>query len=84
MDGGFRHDGKAKDQYLGAGIAATDTKPRTGVVSATTTDISDSAQFHGNEGQDVATLVARRCLHGAKNNRVAASTQDGAFAGVNA
>ena len=69
---GVRHDGKAKDQYLGTVIAATDTKPRTGVVSATTTDISDSGT-HGNEGQDVAALVAGRCLHGAKNNRVCSS-----------
>jgi hypothetical protein len=40
--------------------------------SATTTDIGDSTETHGNEGQDVATLVAGRCAHGAKNNRVGA------------
>jgi surface antigen len=68
--GESRHNGKAKDQYLGSDAAATDTKPRTGVESATTTDISDSSESHGNEGQDVAALVAGRCTHGAKNNRV--------------
>jgi len=81
---GARHDGKAKDQYFGTDAAATDTKPRTGVESATTTDISDSCETHGDEGQHVATLVAGRCLHGAKNNRIAADTQIGAFADVNA
>jgi hypothetical protein len=75
---GVRRDGKEKDQYLGTGIAATDTKPRTGVVSATTTDISDSSESHGNEDQDVATLVAGRCVHGAKNNRVQGNAQSGA------
>jgi hypothetical protein len=45
--------------------------------SATTTDISDSTESHGNEGQDVATLVAGRCTHGAKNNRVWQRTQVG-------
>jgi hypothetical protein len=69
-DGQVRHGGKAKDQHLGAGIAATDAKPRTDMESATTTDISDSCESHGNEDQDVAALVAGRCLHGAKNNRV--------------
>jgi len=49
---------------------ATDTTPRDGMESATTTDISDSTESHGNESHDVATLVAGRCLHGAKNNRV--------------
>jgi hypothetical protein len=71
--GGSRHHGKAKDQYLRIGTAATDTKPRTGLVSATTTDISDSTESHGNERHDVATLVAGRCLHGAKNNRIQAA-----------
>jgi hypothetical protein len=79
-----RHNGKAKDQYLGKGTAATDTKPRTGEESATTTDISDSWESHGDEGQDMATLVAGRCLHSANNNRIAAVAQIGAFAGVNA
>jgi hypothetical protein len=79
-----RRNGKAKDQYLGKGIAATDTKPRTGVESATTTDISDSWETHGDEGQNMATLVAGRCLHSAKNNRIAVITQMGAFAAVNA
>jgi hypothetical protein len=37
---------------------------------ATTTDISDSTESHGNEGQVMAALVAGRCLHGAKNNRI--------------
>jgi hypothetical protein len=57
--------------------AATDTNPRTGVESATTTDISDSTESHGNEGHDVAALVAGRCLHGAKSNRVAEPAQVG-------
>jgi hypothetical protein len=83
LDGQFRHVGKAKDQYLGTGTAATDTKPRTGMESATTTHISDSGETHGNERQDVATLVASRCLHGAKNNRVRLIAQVGAFAAVN-
>jgi hypothetical protein len=83
LDGQFRHGGKAKDQYVGTGTAATDTKPRTGMESATTTHISDSGETHGNEGQDVATLVASRCLHGAKNNRVGLIAQVGAFAAVN-
>jgi hypothetical protein len=48
--------------------------------SATTTDVSDSCESHGDEGQDMTTLVAGRCLHGAKNNRIAVSTQVGAFA----
>jgi hypothetical protein len=65
-----RHDGKAKDQYSGKATAATDTKPRTGVESATTTDISDSWETHGNESQNMATLVAGRCLHGGKTNRM--------------
>jgi hypothetical protein len=50
--------------------AATDTKPRDGMESATTTDISNSSESHGNECHDVAALVAGRCLHGAKNNRI--------------
>jgi hypothetical protein len=81
---GIRHDGKGKDQSLGTDAAATDTKPRTGMESATTTDISDSTETHGDEGHHVATLIAGRCLHGAKNNRIAADTQFGGFAGVNA
>ena len=68
---------------MGTGTAATDTKPRTGMESATTTDISDSTESHGNEGQDVAALVAGRCLHGAKNNRVRLIAQFEAFASVN-
>jgi hypothetical protein len=79
--GGTRHDGKAMDQYLGIQTAATDTKPRTEVESATTTNISDSAESHGNEGQDVAALVAGRCLHGAKNNRVWQRSQVGPQSG---
>jgi hypothetical protein len=70
------------DQYLGTVAAATDTKPRTGVVSATTTDISDSTESHGNERHDVAALVAGRCLHGAKNNRVPLTAQVEASADV--
>jgi hypothetical protein len=58
LDGRTRHGGKAKDQFKGTRTAATDTEPRTGVESATTTDISDSCESHGNEGQDVAALVA--------------------------
>ena len=84
FDGRIRHGGKAKNQYMGTGTAATDTKPRTGVESATTTDISDSRKTNGNEGQHVAALVAGRCLHGAKNNRIPADPQIGAFATVNA
>jgi hypothetical protein len=38
--------------------------------ATTTTNISDSTESNGNEGQDVATLVAGRYLHGAKDNRV--------------
>jgi hypothetical protein len=68
--GSDRHDGKAKDQDLGKETAATDTEPRTGVESATTTDISDSWETHGNESQNMATLVAGRCVHGAKTNRM--------------
>nr|WP_164478427.1 hypothetical protein [Mycolicibacterium stellerae] len=71
----IRHDGKGKDQFLGTDAAATDTKPRTGMESATTTDISDSCETHGNEGQHMALLVAGHCLHAAKNNRIAADTQ---------
>ena len=65
-----RHDGKAMDQYVGHETAATDTKPRTGVESATTVDISNSAVTHGDEGQDMALGAAGRCVHGAKRNRV--------------
>jgi len=72
------------DQCATRSHAATNAKPQTGVVSATTTDISNSGKTHGNEGQDVATLVAGRCLHSAKNNRIADVTQIGAFADVNA
>jgi hypothetical protein len=75
---------QGEDQYFGTDAAATDTKPRTGMESATTTDISDSRKTNGNEGQDVAALVAGRCLHGAKNNRIPADPQIGAFATVNA
>jgi hypothetical protein len=82
-DGWVRHDGKAKDQYPGIGTAATDTKPRTEVTSATTTDVSDSSEPHGNEDQDMAALVAGRCAHGAKNNRVRLIAQIRAFADVN-
>jgi hypothetical protein len=57
------------DQYSGIDSAATDTRPWTGVGSATTTDISNGSETHGNESQDVATLIAGRRTHGAKNNR---------------
>jgi hypothetical protein len=77
LTGQLRRDSKVKDQYLGIQTAATDTKPRTDMESATTTDISDSTETHGNEGQDVAALVAGRCLHGAKNNRVRQRAQVG-------
>jgi hypothetical protein len=70
LRGRSRCDGKVMDQYSGIYSAATDTRPQTGVESATTTDISDGSETHGNEGQDVATLVAGRRTHGAKNNRV--------------
>jgi hypothetical protein len=49
--------------------AITDTKPRTGVESATTVDVCNSARTHGNESQDVALGTAGHCMHGAKNNR---------------
>jgi hypothetical protein len=52
--------------------AVTDAEPRTGEVSATTPDISNGRETHGNEGHDVTVLVAGRRMHGAKNNRVAA------------
>jgi len=42
----------------------------TGVGSATTVHIGHSAIPHGNERQDVALLVAGRCAHGAKPNRI--------------
>jgi hypothetical protein len=70
LRGGSRYDGKVTDQYFGNDSAATDTRPQTGVESATTTDISDGSETHGNEGQDMTTLVAGRRTHGAKNNRV--------------
>jgi hypothetical protein len=57
-------------QYLGIKEPLPSTKPQTGMESATTTDISDSTESHGDEGHDMAALVAGRCLHGAKNNRV--------------
>jgi hypothetical protein len=57
------------DQYLGKGTAATDTKPRTGVESATTVNVCNSAITHSNERQDVALGIAGHCMHGAKNNR---------------
>jgi len=42
LTGWIHRDSKARNQYLGIQTAATDTKPRTEVESATTTDISDS------------------------------------------
>ena len=68
--GDARHDSKAMDQYLDTWIANTDTKPRTGMESATTVDVSNSAITHGNERQDMALGTAGRCMHGAKNNRI--------------
>lgn len=65
-----RHVSKAMDQYLGKGAAATDTKPRTGVESATTVNVCNSAITHSNERQDVALGIAGHCMHGAKNNRI--------------
>jgi hypothetical protein len=64
------HDSKARNQYLGIQTAATDTRPRTGLESATTVHICNSARTHGNERQDMALGTAGRCMHGAKNNRV--------------
>jgi hypothetical protein len=49
--------------------AITDTRPQTGMESATTTNISNGGMTHGNEGQNVTTLVAGRRLHGGKPNR---------------
>jgi hypothetical protein len=43
--------------------------------SATTTDISDGGETHGDEGQNMAALVAGCRSHGAKNNRVQAAAQ---------
>src|SRR5258705_13995548 len=77
INGAARHHSKARDQYLGRKTAATDTKPRTGVESATTVDVCNSARTHGNEGQDVALGTAGRCMHGAKNNRVRQRAQPG-------
>jgi hypothetical protein len=69
INGAARHHSKARDQYLGRKTAITDTKPRTGVESATTVDVCNSARTHGNESQDVALGTAGHCMHGAKNNR---------------
>jgi hypothetical protein len=79
---GARRDGKAMDQYLGNRIAATDPKPRTGLESATTVDVSNSATTHGDERQDVALGTAGRCLHGAKNNRIGDLCSCRALAGL--
>jgi hypothetical protein len=54
---------------FGHQTAATDTKPRTGMESATTVNVCNSATTHGNEGQDMALGTAGHCMHGAKNNR---------------
>jgi hypothetical protein len=53
------------------------------VVLATTTNICDSGESHGNEDQYVAALVAGRRLHGAKNNRVRLIAQVWVVVGVN-
>jgi hypothetical protein len=58
------------DQYLGVNQPLPTPDRGRVVESATTTDISDGSETHGNEGQDVTTLVAGRRTHGAKNNRV--------------
>src|SRR5687768_10122530 len=58
------------DQCATRSHAATNAKPQTGVVSATTTDISNSGKTHGNEGQDMAALVAGHCVHGRKSTRI--------------
>jgi hypothetical protein len=63
-------NGKAKDQYLGIKQPLPTPNRGDGMESATTTDISDSTESHGNERHDVAALVAGRCLHGAKNSRI--------------
>jgi hypothetical protein len=70
ISGTVRHDSKARNQYLGIQTAATDTRPRTGMESATTVHICNSARTHGNERQYMALRTAGRCMHGAKNNRV--------------
>jgi hypothetical protein len=62
--------GKAIDQHIRGLTTTTDTKPRSGMGSATTMHISDSASTHGNERQYVAPLIAGRYSHGAKPNRV--------------
>ena len=82
LTGWIRRDSKARNQYLGIQTAATDTRPRTGMESATTVDVCNSARTHGNEGQDVALGTAGRCMHGAKNNRVWQRAQVG-LSGVN-
>jgi hypothetical protein len=50
--------------------AKTDTRPRAGTGSATTSDVSNSASTHGNKGQDMALGDAGRCVHDANRNRV--------------
>src|SRR5258705_5316137 len=77
INGAARHHSKARDQYLGRKTAATDTKPRTGMESATTVDVCNSATTHGDERQDMALGSAGRCMHGAKNNRVRRRAQYG-------
>ena len=68
---GTRHDGKAKDQFR-AQMQPLPTPNRGRVWSQRQQQTSATARnTHGNEGQDVAALVAGRCVHGAKNNRVA-------------
>jgi hypothetical protein len=49
--------------------AKTDTIPRAGTGSATTSDVSNSAITHGNESQNMALGDAGRCVHAANPNR---------------
>jgi hypothetical protein len=67
---------------MGKKTAITDTKPRTGMESATTVDVCNSAITHGNERQDVALGAAGCCVHGAKNNRVRQHCSPRALAGL--
>lgn len=68
--GGPPFHGKAIGHYPSGLTISSYTKPRTGIGSATTVHVSNSAITHGNERQNMAALVAGHCLHGAKPNRV--------------
>jgi hypothetical protein len=71
--------GKAKNQDMSRLMATADTRPRPGMESSTTVDISDSAVPNGNECQHKAFIVGRRCSHGGKNNRTFPGSDDTRF-----